>query len=182
MRPSLCSHQVSDCLVCPCVGEVVFGRRWLSRAALRTSHSAAQCLSTISISRTLERDTFRRCFLAQPAPTALQSSNRRKRALLLRDLVATADLPLRNALFSLQLLDLTHRWWAAREGLDIDIHDPSIHPIHPIHSSILVLETIRTGAMRVIHIPVKTEETQRLRIKFVLYCPICALNVKNQTS
>ena len=41
-----------------------------------------------------------------------------------------------------------------------------------------VLETIRTGAMRVIHIPVKTEETQRLRIKFVLYCPICALNLK----
>ena len=38
-----------------------------------------------------------------------------------------------------------------------------------------VLQTIRTGAMRVIHIPVKTEETQRLRIKFVLYCPICAM-------
>ena len=33
----------------------------------------------------------------------------------------------------------------------------------------VVLETIRTGAMRVVHIPVKTEETQRLRIKFVLY-------------
>ena len=31
-----------------------------------------------------------------------------------------------------------------------------------------VLETIRTGAMRVIHITVKTEETQILRIKFVL--------------
>ena len=31
-----------------------------------------------------------------------------------------------------------------------------------------VLETIRTGTMRVIHITVKTEETQRLRIKFVL--------------
>ena len=31
-----------------------------------------------------------------------------------------------------------------------------------------VLETIRTGTMRVIHIPVKTEETQILRIKFVL--------------
>ena len=41
-----------------------------------------------------------------------------------------------------------------------------------------VLETIRTGAMRVIHIPVKTEESQRLRIKFVLYCPVCALNLK----
>ena len=31
-----------------------------------------------------------------------------------------------------------------------------------------VLETIRTGAMRVIHITVKTDETQKLRIKFVL--------------
>ena len=40
-----------------------------------------------------------------------------------RDLVATADLPPHNALFSLQLLDLTNRWWAAREDLDIDIHD-----------------------------------------------------------
>ena len=39
-----------------------------------------------------------------------------------------------------------------------------------------VSETIRTGTMRVVHIPVKTEETQRLRIKFVLYCPICAFN------
>ena len=33
-----------------------------------------------------------------------------------------------------------------------------------------VLETIRTGAMRVIHVIVKTEETQKLRMKFVLYC------------
>ena len=33
-----------------------------------------------------------------------------------------------------------------------------------------VLETIRTSAMREIHIIVKTEETQRLRIVFVLYC------------
>ena len=43
----------------------------------------------------------------------------------------------------------------------------------------LFLETIRTGAMRVIHIPVKTQETQRLRIKFVLYCPICAMAVSH---
>ena len=33
-----------------------------------------------------------------------------------------------------------------------------------------VSETIFTSAMRVIHIIVKTEETQRLRIVFVLYC------------
>ena len=30
------------------------------------------------------------------------------------------------------------------------------------------METIRTGAMRVVHITVNTEETQILRIKFVL--------------
>ena len=35
---------------------------------------------------------------------------------------------------------------------------------------VFVLETIRTSAMRVIHITVKTEETQKLRIMFVLYC------------
>ena len=35
---------------------------------------------------------------------------------------------------------------------------------------VFVLETIRTGAMRVIHVIVKTEETQKLRMKFVLYC------------
>ena len=34
---------------------------------------------------------------------------------------------------------------------------------------VLFFETIRTSAMRVIHITVKTDETQRLRIKFVLY-------------
>ena len=52
-----------------------------------------------------------------------------------------------------------------------------------LHVQLLfVLETIRTGAMRAIHIPVKTEETQRLRIKFVLYCPICASKLENQTS
>ena len=33
-----------------------------------------------------------------------------------------------------------------------------------------VLETTRTSAMRVIHVIVKTEETQRLRIEFVLQC------------
>ena len=37
-----------------------------------------------------------------------------------------------------------------------------------------VLKTIRTGAMRVIHISVKTEETQKLGIMFVVCCSICA--------
>ena len=37
---------------------------------------------------------------------------------------------------------------------------------HCLSLFVFVLETIRAGAMRVIHIPVKTEKTQRLRIKF----------------
>ena len=41
---------------------------------------------------------------------------------------------------------------------------------------LFVLETIRTGTMRVIQITVKTEETQILRIKFVL-----VLSYLNQT-
>ena len=39
VRMSLCSHQVSHCLVCPRVGEVVSSRRWLSRATSRTRNS-----------------------------------------------------------------------------------------------------------------------------------------------
>ena len=39
---------------------------------------------------------------------------------------------------------------------------------------VFVLETIRTGAMRVVHITVNIEETQILRIKFVLV--LCYLN------
>ena len=35
---------------------------------------------------------------------------------------------------------------------------------------LFVFGTIRTNAMRVIHIIVKTEEKQRLRIVFVLFC------------
>ena len=48
----------------------------------------------------LEDDVLQRCLSAQPSPTALQRSNRVKRAHLLRDLDATADLP-PTALFSL---------------------------------------------------------------------------------
>ena len=44
------------------------------------------------------------------------------------------------------------------------------------------VETIRTSAMRVIHITVKTEETQRLRSMFVLYCStLVGSNSWNQT-
>ena len=55
----------------------------------------------------LEDDVFQWCLSAQPAPTALQRSNRGKCAHLLRDLAATADLPPHSALLSQQLLDLT---------------------------------------------------------------------------
>ena len=42
------------------------------------------------------------------------------------------------------------------------VHGTSIH--------CFVLETIRTSAMRVIHITVETKETQKLRVVFVLHC------------
>ena len=74
---------------------------------------------------TLENDIFQRCLLAQPAPTTLQRFNRRKCSHLLRDLAATADLPSHSAVFSQQLLDLTHRWWSEAEDPDIDVHDVS---------------------------------------------------------
>ena len=53
----------------------------------------------------------------QPTLSALQ-----KCAHLLRDLAATVDLPPHSSLFSLQLLDLAHRW-SEREDNDIDIFD-----------------------------------------------------------
>ena len=43
-----------------------------------------------------------------------------------------------------------------------------MNAFHHLHVLFFVLETIRTGAMRVVHITVNTEETQILRIKFVL--------------
>ena len=70
--------------------------------------------------------TYRRCFPAQPILSALQRSNRRKCAHLLRDLAATADWPPHSALFSLQLLDLAHRW---SERGDNDIHTFDVLPL-----------------------------------------------------
>ena len=74
----------------------------------------------------VELGTYRRCFPAQPALSAMQRHNWRKCAFLLRDLAAAANLPPFGAL-SQQLLDLTHRWWTARADTDIDIND--IHPV-----------------------------------------------------
>ena len=56
-------------------------------------------------------------------PAALQMCDRGKCAHLLRDLAATADLPLHCSLLALQLLDLTHRWWSESEGPDIEEGD-----------------------------------------------------------
>ena len=56
------------------------------------------------------------------AHTALQRFTRCKCAHLLRDLAATADLPPHSAIFSQQLLDLTHRWSQPEEP-DIDVND-----------------------------------------------------------
>ena len=78
-------------------------------------------------------ETHRRCFPAQPALSALQRFSRRKCAFLLCDLTATVDLLPHGALFSQQLLDLTHRWWTEREDRDIDIN--GVHPSQP-HSTL----------------------------------------------
>ena len=43
--------------------------------------------------------------------------------------------------------------------------------VDPESFGFLVLETLRTGAMRVIHIPVKTEETRR-DCALSLYCTV----------
>ena len=51
------SHQVSNCLVCARVGEVVPGQRWLSRATVWTRSSAAERRSTIFTSRTSSMTT-----------------------------------------------------------------------------------------------------------------------------
>ena len=84
---------------------------------------------------TLESDVFQRCFSAQPAPTVLQRFNRGKVALLLRDLAATAALRPHSALFSQQLLDLTHRWWSEAGGPEIEVND--IYPLRPRLTSAL---------------------------------------------
>ena len=70
----------------------------------------------------LELVIYRRCFLAQPILSALQRYSRLKCAHLLRDLVASADLPPHSAPYSLQLQDLAHRW-SEREDIDIHIFD-----------------------------------------------------------
>ena len=70
----------------------------------------------------LELVTYRRCFPAQSILSTLRRYSRRKCAHLLRDLAATADWPPHCALFSLQLLDLAHKW-SEREDNDIHIFD-----------------------------------------------------------
>ena len=54
--------------------------------------------------------------LSAAGPTALQRSNRGKCAQFLRDIDATADLPVHCPLFALQLQNLTHRWWSESEA------------------------------------------------------------------
>ena len=120
-RSNVCSHQVPNCSVCPrAIGSAV-GWRWLSHAMSRARSVLGQYPSSTVSSRTVPRttgsldlfalkdDVFQRCLSAQPAPTALQRSNRCKCAHLLRDLAATANLPHDSALFSQQLLDQTHK-------------------------------------------------------------------------
>ena len=67
------------------------------------------------VSWQLELETYRRCFPAQLAHSALQGLNRRTCARLLRDLAAKVHLPVESARFSQQQLDLKERRWAERE-------------------------------------------------------------------
>ena len=150
-RMNLCSHQVSNCPVNPVRGGVrllVDDGAPTQRTGPTASHvntplrqsppreqfrgqwvSGPQVLDLLA----LEDDVFQRCLPAQPAPAALQRFNRGKCARLLRDLDATADLPLHCPLFSLQLLDLTHRWWSESEGPDID--EVAAHTSIKLHSA-----------------------------------------------
>ena len=126
---SLCGHQVSNCPVYLRArgGEVVADTApQVSTTSSTIFHlensfehnlvAGEQLLDLLAV----EDDVFQRCLTAQPDPTALQRSNRDKRAHLLRGLDAAADLPPRCPLFALQLLDLTHRWWSESEGSDIE--------------------------------------------------------------
>ena len=125
-RVGLCFHQVSSCPVHPVRG----GVRLLADDGAPTERAgptAPQVSTPLRLAGqqvldilALEDDVFQRCLSAQPDPTALKRSNRCKCAYLLRDLADTADLPPHCALFSQQLLDLTHRWWSETEGPDIE--------------------------------------------------------------
>ena len=75
----------------------------------------------------LELETYHHCFPAQPALSALQGFNRRKCAHLLRDRATTIHLLPHCALFSQQLLDLTHRRWAERESMTASTLAMSTH-------------------------------------------------------
>ena len=84
----------------------------------------------------LELETYRRCFPAQPVLSALQG---RKCTHLLRDLATTADLPPNSALFSQQLLDLTHRS-SEREDNDMDIGD-----VHLLAAAVYIHVKLRSA-------------------------------------
>ena len=75
----------------------------------------------------LELATYRRCFPAKMALSALQVLKRRKCAHLLRDLATTIHLPPHCALLSQQLLHLTHRRWAERDDDGLDVGVASTH-------------------------------------------------------
>ena len=99
----------------------------------------------------LEDDVFQRYLSAQPAASALQRSNRGRCAHLLRELAATADLPPRNALFSQQLLDLTHRWWSETYSPDTDEGD--VHPLAAAAYICIKLHSARHPDPAPFHLP-----------------------------
>ena len=123
IRLSLGSHQVSNCLVCLRVDEVVFGRRWLARAIMLTSSLVALCHPTIISSRTSSMTTgcprswWMKCWRWRGTPFGAVSQRSR-----LPQLPPQLTCRLTVRFFCQQLLDLTHRWWTEREDPDIDIN------------------------------------------------------------
>ena len=93
VRSSLCSHQISNPLVHSRSGQVVSGWRWLSWEVSRISLPLlALSPFDFELENTLEdhavsrqnTESYRRCFPAQRALSALQRFNRRRCAFLLR--------------------------------------------------------------------------------------------------
>ena len=122
-RQHLCSHQGSSCPPGPSQASLFLLFRYFQVTWSLTLSSKITGCPGWSLTTCLHlsgRPTG--CFPAQPPFSALQRYNRRKCAYFLRDLASTADLSHHSAPFSLQLLDLAHRW-SERQDNNIHIFD-----------------------------------------------------------
>ena len=135
---SLCTHRVSNCLVCTRVGggclrpAIAFPRNEQD-----AHNSTGQCLPKISTSRTASKTTGsqgNKCLTFwRWRTTSFSGVSQRGRtpqvsteASALTSCVISTILPtcrLTVRFFAQQLVDLTHRWWSESEGPDIDGRD-----------------------------------------------------------